>query len=446
MISVLAPLLGFALFTAQTSVSVELRIEHGVFTPRRLLVPAAAVIHLVNRDAQTYILEGPGVLPGDVEVPGHSEQTLAPRGEAGTYTAVLEEIPDMEVQIRLEASTPAQERQIPFDYARDRARQPVLYPSGQDPAYASFTSFNLAINSEANRQRSLEKLYLLSEELAGEHPPSELAPYLTAEQWRQLRPSVSLMVALGASAYDGKRFGVRVAQSKPAGLLTPAGLIQPQGAITRGTPKDVLIRAASDSAWFNQRVCRLAWERLGSRIKDRSLQSGYSPPNGRSPILGGFFDGTGNPSGALRERAVFGSGRSDTFLTWFRVRFDEAGFRAHSLAEQERIIGRERASGKVLRPEPGQAHRTRAKGDGAMNVLRMPVIFDEAPDRTGLLFVSVQASLSHQFEAPFRRFMLNTRVRDALLRYTKFEEAAYYYVPSSPHGSYPGSLRSQARG
>jgi len=422
---------------------IEIRIVGGRFVKKSVKLASQSKLRFVNTDRETYTVEAPGLLPGDITLPPGASVEVTPLYEAGDYTAMIEEAPTSEIGIRFEGRAvddPAL-RETPFDAARRRDRQPLLFEPGQDPTYGAYTAFNLTGRSETARQESLQILYRLQEQLSGERPPAELAPYLTPDSWARLRPTVGLVIGLGSTAYDGKRFGARVAASRPRGLhpLTLGSRLG--GKISGG--HDVILRATSDSHWFNLRVCHLAWSRLGSRIKSPTLESGYAPPRGRSPILGGFFDGIGNPSGADRERTAYAGGNG-SYLALFRIRFDEARFAKLSVASQEKLIGRRKGSGHQITPGASTGHRERAQNDGKSLIVRMPLIFDDGPDNTGLLFGSVQASIDKQFERILTGFMLAKDAKgakDSLLGYMHFDSGAYYYVPPSVRGSYPGSLR-----
>lgn len=437
-----------ALAAIRSGTFVDVKIQGGRFSPASIRVPRGASIRFTNADPHPYTLEGPGALKGDILLAPQSVQVVSPRREGGRFVALLEERPEGELSIEVEADDSAVEvsKDAPFDVARARFRQPFLYEPGGEPVYGCFTAFDLAVRGETGRQAVLKDIYRLSEELSYDAPPKELAPFLTPSQWERLRPSVSLVTGLGPGAYDSKRFGPAVAATRPSDLH-PVKDAKRLGIAGDTGQRDVIVRAASDNAWFNQRVCRLVWARLRGRIARPTMAYGYSNPNGRSPILGGFFDGTGNPSGANREAAVYPNGRTGSYLAWFRIRFDEERFTARSLADQQRIVGREREVGRPLRGAPQDSHRDRTRNDGKSNIVRMPFVYDDGPGRTGLLFVSAQGSITNGVERILYGFMKpapskgSRKGPDRLLDYMHFEEAAYYWVPGSPHGSYPGSLR-----
>jgi len=433
----------FASLLLASPADIEIRISGGRFVGKLVRLAADGKIRFVNGDKETYTVEAPGLLPGDVIVPPNGSAEIAPLYEAGRFTAMIEEVPTSEIDIQFEGRpiTDPSLREAPFDAARRRDRQPLLFEPGQDPAYGAYTAFNLTGKGEAARQGALQMLYRLQEELSDDKPPRELSPYLTIPDWKRLRPTVSMTIGLGISAYDAKRFGSRVAYSRPKafhafGLAGPLKVADARG-------RDILLRVTSDSHWFNLQVCRTAWQRLGNQISSPTLESGYAPPRGRSPILGGFFDGIGNPTGADRERAVYG-GKSGTYLALFRIRFDEQRFAKLTVAQQEALVGRRKGSGHLIPHGDPAGHRERAQNDGKSLIFRMPLIFDNGPGKTGLLFASVQESLDTQLERILKGFMLRKdthRKQDSLLSLMQFESAAYYYVPPSYRGSYPGSLR-----
>ena len=434
------PVLCACLMSAQGAV--EIRIERGRFAVASVKLGAQSVLRFRNGDRETYTVEAPGLLPGDVTIgPGETVE-VTPLYEAGKFTAMIEEVPTSEIEIEF-AGRPIGDpalRESPFDVARRSDRQPLLFAPGQEPAYGAFTTFDLTLRGEASRQAALIKLYKLQEELSGDQPPKELALYFTTESWKAVRPSVAMAIGLGPTAYDARRFGAKVAYSRPKALHPFTLGSRLKAKLPPG--RDVMLRVTSDSSWFNLRVCRLAWSRIGG-VASPTLEAGYSPPRGRSPILGGFFDGVGNPSGVDRERAVYAGGNG-TVLALFKIGFDEARFAKLSTPKQEALVGRRRASGHLVAKGLATGHRERAQNDGKSLIVRMPLVFDEGPSNTGLLFASAQASIDRQFERILSGFMLARDAKgaqDSLLGFMRFESGAYYYVPPSPRGSYPGSLR-----
>ncbi len=415
---------------------VAIEVAHGWFSATSVHLAAGAALKLVNRDNAPYTIEIPGAYVGDVRLGGRLSVTIKIH-LGGDFVARIEELPDAEVRLHVDPDPNWPPSAPPFDRAKIDNRQP-LDVDGPVAAYGAITQFDLAVKGQAARQQLLAELYRLEEELASPAPPANFELFFSPAEWKALRPSVAMVYGLGRSAYDADRFGPEVAAARPAGLRMAPPLADLGVPAADSGQRDVLVRVTSDSAWFNLRVCRLIWRRLGARIDHRKLEWGYAGPNGRSPILGGFYDGTGNPGGDARPRAEF---RTDgtAMLALFRIRFDEDAFLADTAVEQEEAIGRERISGKTVRRPDLMAHRVRAD-DGRSDIVRLPLIFDEGTKGTGLLFLVAEYSFD-TLEALLTRMTADQGgAKDRMLKYMRFESAAYYAVPSSPKGGYPGML------
>ncbi len=428
--------------------TVQLTIANGRFSPAPLHLPSGANLEIRNADSKAYTLEGPGILKGDVPVDAHGSQTVRAVCDPGTYTIYAEESPQtmtLPVAVSGASTTPAPSADT-VKLALAAGRQPVVF-SDPDPAYVAYTAFNLAGSGEAARQQVLKELFAVEQEIAGPKPPDELAQYFTGSGWERLRPSVSMVFGLGPSCFDRARFGPRAAAQKPADLHAIYYANQLNFDASK-TQRDILVRVASDSLPYNQQVCRYIWRRLSGQIRGNpTLDYGYGTQTGRSPILGGFFDGTGNPIGKDREEAVFGKEHSSggTYLAWFKIRFDQQRFESHPLAMQEQIVGRDKKTGLLYNADEN-AHQKKAEGDSTRTILRQGYVFDYGPRDTGLLFASVQSSLSRQFEGILCGYMMNASMpkpgagKDRLIDYMHFLEGGYYYVPPVPRGGYPGML------
>ena len=433
----------------KSALSVQLTITGSKFSPAILEIPSGANLVINNKDAKQYTLEGAGILRGDVPVEASGSTTVKPLSEPGNYTIYVEEDPRMLLSTRVTgtAKTTSQALNI-VQLARENGRQPVFFSETSEPQYGAYTAFNLTITGEAERQAVLKELYTISEQVSAEKLPAELGQYFTVTSWSKLRPSVAMVIGLGPGSYDAARFGPRVAATKPLDLhrINFDSILKFNA---KKTQKDILIRITSDSIWYNQQICRYLWRAMGTRIRDATYDYGYSNPNGRSPILGGFFDGTGNPIGREREEAVFGKVQNGTYLAWFKIRFDEDRFRKWPLAKQQEIIGRVRESGRQLPKDALSSHRSKAEGDSTRTILRQPFVYDYSRHDTGLLFASVQASLTQQLEGILCGYMINASAptpgtgKDRLIDYMRFLEGAYYYVPPVPKGGYPGMLASR---
>jgi dye decolorizing peroxidase len=420
-----------------SSKRVDVKIAGGRFVPATLAIPVGATIVVQNEDPKPYTLEGAGILYGDVPVEPSSTRTVTPMGEPGAYSIVVEEDARMLLPVRV-SGTSSHAVVEPDTVARALAahRQPAIFADGHGPEYAAYTRFNLTVRGEQARDEVIDRLCEIQRTVSSPWLPAELEQYFTQSAWVRLKPTVAMVIGLGPGCYDAARFGTKVAASRPSDLH-PIAYSAPLGFDAEQTQRDILVRVTSDSMWFNQQVCRYIWRQLAGRIAGRTLDCGYANPNGRSPILGGFFDGTGNPIGEERDKAVFltGAQRGGTYLAWFRIRFDQERFEAHSLAQQQAIIGRVHTSGRQLPNDKPSSHRAKAEGDSSRTILRQGMVYDDGPEQTGLLFASLQASLTQQFEGILRGFMMNRAApspgtgTDRLMDYMHFEAGGYYFVP-----------------
>ena len=422
---------------ARRQIVIEIAIERGRFTAASVHIPRAARLRIVNRDAATYVIESAGALPGDVSVPGHSSRETELLSLPGKFVAVIEERPESEITLDLDGdpTSTTNERPVPFDEARTMGRQPLIFAAGSEPSEVAYSTFDLSVRGADAWQDVLRSLYFVQEAISAPKPPEEFALFFTESDWRRFRTSVSMVYALGKSAYSKARFGETVAKCCPTELRDID--YGPKIGLKKAGQRDILIRVSSDRRWFNQRVVRLVWRRLKGMIANHTLETGYGNPNGRSPLLGGFFDGTGNPFGEDRERAVFGKANG-TYLALFKIAFDEARFRDQKLSMQQTEIGRVREKGKPLSNQATTSHVKRTGFDPDTKILRQPFVFDDSPAHTGLLFASLQKS-----PETLRRILVDSMANghDALMGFMKFESATLYYVPASPRGSFPGSLR-----
>ena len=135
-----------------------------------------------------------------------------------------------------------------------------------------------------------------------------------------------------------------------------------------------------------------------------------------------------------------------TYLAFFKIRVDEETFLAHRLAEQEKIIGREWQSGRRLPGDKENSHRYKTEGDRSRSILRQGYLYDDSPEARGLLFVSLQGSLTRQFEGILQGYMTNPNApkagagKDRLMEYMHFESGGYYFVPPVPKNHFAGDL------
>jgi deferrochelatase/peroxidase EfeB len=193
------------------------------------------------------------------------------------------------------------------------------------------------------------------------------------------------------------------------------------------------------------------WSRCGSMHRHES-----DPANGRPRNLLGFKDATSNPRrGRDLDRHVWIGGRDrtwmvgGTYLVVRRVRIALEGWLKLSPEEQERVIGRHRATGAPLgrRHEfdpmpldatvPPDAHaRVAAPQPGEAPLLRRGYSFDDGVDEhgdrdAGLLLLLYQRDPRRQF-IPLQRRLAES---DALRRHTRPVGSAIFAIPP---GAPPG--------
>ena len=426
-----AVLTGILLFQ-QAVVSVE--ITAGNFNATGINLSSGAQLNLVNHDNVPYTIESPGFLAGDVSLEPGSQQTVKPLRHAGSFHVLIEENPSTDLVVHYAGSRrdPKEHRSIPFDQAKDLNRQPVVSDPGDEPEFATFATFDLAQIGESARQGFLQKFYGFQEQLSSPGLPPELKGRLTQAQWTVNAPSLSIVIGLGPSCFDKARFGEAVSAATPKELNTR---FFDRLESAKSNQHDVLIRIASDDARFNKSVFEYLKSSFARQIVLGATSEGTSPKDSRSPILGGFFDGTGNPGGKSLEEAAFDP-LGGTYLSLLKIRFDTSRFLDHTISSQEQIIGREKESGKTIATTK-PSHRSLAQNDKSSVIVRQGFIYSKSKTESGLLFCSLQASLE-----PLRKILFDYMIaqKDPLLDYMHFEEAGIYYVPGSPRGSYPGSI------
>lgn len=416
---------------------VGVEIKNGAFVIAKLKVGPGERLKFKNLDSQSYIIESPGLFPGDMELLPGTEQVVKPLSNPGKFHVLIEESPasDLEIEYSGSPRDPNEVRRIPFDVAKDDDRQPILFEPGDEPEFATFLAFNFNFSGEDSRQRLLREFYLLQESLASLNPPADLPLPKSARSWSQVVLNLRINIALGPGAYDAKRFGDAVALSRPKGLVAlPFEKLKLKDSSAQ---RDVLVRITSDDESTNRAISSWIQRKLAKQISGVTQTQGASPKGGRSPLLGGFFDGIGNPGGLSLQQTVFGEGNGTT-LTVLQIGFDQKRFLAHSESEQQALIGREKQSGKPYSLDGKPTHRSLSQNDRTSTICRQPFILARKGQEPALLFCSVQASLE-----PFRRILFDYMLpsKDPLLDYMHFESAAVYAIPASPKGSYPGSLR-----
>jgi porphyrinogen peroxidase len=152
--------------------------------------------------------------------------------------------------------------------------------------------------------------------------------------------------------------------------------------------------------------------------------------------LSGYEDGTENPVDDAAVAAAIapesaGTLTGSSFVAVQQWLHNFRSFDAMSKTEQDHSIGRERESNEELEDAPESAHVKRTAQEGftpeAFVVRRsMPWVEGE---RAGLMFVAFGASL-YPFEAQWRRMCgLDDGTVDALFRFTRPINGAYFWCP-----------------
>jgi dye decolorizing peroxidase len=209
---------------------------------------------------------------------------------------------------------------------------------------------------------------------------------------------------------------------------------------------DLLLQVCADDPLV---VSLAVAELAGDDLTPRWRQAGFRGPvraDGAARNLLGFVDGMVVPRGdaELRKEVWLDAParvRGGTIAVVRRMRLDVARFLALPVPEQERVLGRRRATGEPLsggadvdlgaKTEDGQylvpadAHVRRAhpltSGVGLM--LRRGYTYDNGPDDRGLLFVSFQKQL-RTFTATQHRL----EEGDALMRYATTTASATFLI------------------
>ena len=292
---------------------------------------------------------------------------------------------------------------------------------------------------------------------------AEAERLMRAEHRAAGRPAGTLTITfgLGPGIFD-ERFGL--ASRRPVALAPlpafTADALDPaicDGDLCIQACADVLSKADAAIARLTAigaDASRIRWSQQGSM---RRLPGEH--PHGRPRNLLGFKDATGNPRrGRDFDRHVWISGRERTWmlggtlLVVRRVRVLLDAWRALSVAEQERVIGRHRDTGAPLGrthefdamaldddtiPPDAHARLAAPQSNGGATVLRRGYSYDNGCDAhgrrdAGLLLLLYQSDPRRQF-VPLQRRLAE---HDALTRFTSPVGSAIFAIP-------PGALPGQ---
>ncbi|ATL25226.1 Dyp-type peroxidase [Streptomyces formicae] len=265
--------------------------------------------------------------------------------------------------------------------------------------------------------------------------------------WSRPAPDITLTVAAGPGLY--RKLAVPAPDRLKALPAFPGDRLDPR----RGGG-DVLVQLCGDDAAACARAATRLTARAAGVLTQRWRQEGFLPPRaaGQTPLnLFGFKDGTENPGADELHRWVW-NGDGTTYLVYRRIHMAVDTFTALPVAQQERVIGRHRASGAPLGGErehdpvdlyaktpqgryliPAQSHVRLAHSrlDGGARMLRRGYSYDDGADDRGLLFLSYMRD-----PALFVRVQQRLAAADAMNRFLEHRASAVGHVLAAPA---PGS-------
>ena len=296
----------------------------------------------------------------------------------------------------------------------------------------------------------LDHLVFATFDVVGRDPRDLLIEWSArAERLMRAHDALTLTIGLGEGIFD-ERF--RLGHARPVALeKLPAFAGDELDPAWCGG--DLCVQGCAD----DPRSAASAVEELPGAVL-RWRQDGFlargprDKPDGRPRDLLGFKSGTSNPRrGRDLDRHVWvGPGertwmRGGTFLVVRRIRIALDAWRALSVGEQERVIGRRRDSGAPigarnefdplplaeLAPDSHARLAARESNDG-VTMLRRSYSYEN-----GLLFLAYQRDPRRQFVAIQRRLA----ERDALSAYTTHVGSAVFALPP---GTRPGGFVGDA--
>jgi putative iron-dependent peroxidase len=158
--------------------------------------------------------------------------------------------------------------------------------------------------------------------------------------------------------------------------------------------------------------------------------------------LSGYVDGTENPEGdeAVAAAVLSGAGAGldgSSFVAVQNWVHDLARFAGHSQSERDQIVGRRQSDNEELQDAPPSAHVKRsAQEDFTPEAFMLRRSMPFADDhKEGLMFVAFGKSFD-AFEAVMRRMLgLDDGIVDALYRFTRPVDGAYYWCPPVVNGA-----------
>jgi deferrochelatase/peroxidase EfeB len=307
---------------------------------------------------------------------------------------------------------------------RTRARPPAAASAAHQPgivtrlpAHLALGAFDVRVSRRADLRDLLAAWTRVAARLAGEVEATfGLGPELFAPGrlgLEGLRPvALAPLPPFAGDALESARGGGDLCVQ--LGADDPVALVEALGALAAAA------HGAAD----------LRWTQTGFR-------GGRPRPDGRPRVprdLLGFLEGADNLRFPQQlERHVWAGARDrtwmagGTYLVYRRVRLRLAAWNALAVEDQERIVGRRRATGAALAPDTGHVALA-APRDGEGGMLRRGVAYLDAGAGeldAGLVFVAFVRDPRRQYVPVQRRLAAH----DALCAYAVHTASAVFAVP-----------------
>ncbi len=150
--------------------------------------------------------------------------------------------------------------------------------------------------------------------------------------------------------------------------------------------------------------------------------------------LMGFVDGTGNPKTLAAREAAALTPKGGSYVVTQTWHHDLDAFAAHSVSEQEAVIGRTKYEDIELEGDamPKNSHVARTDVDvngAAMSSLRRSAVIGDSQHQ-GLYFIAFACALNRH-DIQFRRMygLTDDGITDALLAFSTPVSGSYFYAP-----------------
>jgi porphyrinogen peroxidase len=261
----------------------------------------------------------------------------------------------------------------------------------------------------------------------------DLSALLRTVGSRDLAGRLSCVMGIGSDAWDFL-FG----QPRPAGLH-PFREIRAGSRIAVATPGDLLFHVRAERADLCFELATLIMSRLQGSVTAQDEVQGFRYFDDRDLI--GFVDGTENPRDqAAVDATVIGDEepvfRGGSYVVVQKYLHDLSGWNALSIADQEKIIGREKLSNVELEDsvKPPSAHnaRTTIEVDGReIKILRDNMPFG-SPSRGefGTYFIGYARSLGTIEQMLENMFVGRPPGNyDRLLDFSRALTGSQYFIP-----------------